>query len=89
MKGFYLTKYKHTDKKLSLYTKFLYCMVNKDVYEPFELLAKEADTTEHTAIKKLYEIDEGKVTKTGKKIIEAIKKLCPKAGLIKHIKERR
>ena len=71
---------------LSLYTKLQHCLLSKNILEPFKVIADEANTTEQTVIKKLYEIDKGKITDTSKKIIEAIKKLCPKAGLVKHIK---
>ncbi len=63
-------------------------MINKDEYEPFKKLAKEVGSTEQSVIKHLYRIDRGNRSKTALKIIDAIKKLCPKAGIVKHIKSR-
>ena len=83
-----MTNDKHRNKKLSLYTKFLFCMINKDEYEPFKKLAKEVGSTEASVIKHLYRIDRGSRSAMAMKIIDAIKKLCPKSGLVKHIKNR-
>ena len=71
---------------MSLYTLINYCLAKKG--KVIEDLAKEAGTTKFTTIKKIYEIEKGKITPTGKRVIEALKKYCPKDGLIKRIKAR-
>ncbi|BAN05332.1 hypothetical protein [Nitratiruptor sp. SB155-2] len=80
-----MTKYKPI---LSLYAKLQHCLLTKGIQDPFCTVAKEAKTTKQTLIKTLYKIDKGIITPTGERVIEAIKKLCPRAGLLKHIKDR-
>ena len=74
------------NKNLSLYTQLKICLARKGL--GFDDVAREAGSTTGSVTKILYRIDEGQISPTGRRIIEAIKKLCPRSGLIKHIKSR-
>jgi len=67
----------------SLYSRFLHCWLKKHSSEPFDALAKEANSTPKSVVRYLYRIDRGDRTPTSKRIIEAIIRLCPKGGFAK------
>ena len=61
----------------------MHCWLKKHSSEPFEVLAKEADSTPQSVIRYLYRIDKGDRTPAAKRVIDAIIRLCPKDGFAK------